>query len=102
MHCVLHDWPDAECGTILKHLKEAMTPGYSKLFINENVIPATGADWEATSLDIIMLSAFCSKERTSQDWGSLVEKAGLKVVKVWNSSNPSEEGLIECELACAQ
>lgn len=75
-----------------------MTPGYSKLLINENVIPATGADWEATALDIIMTTVFCSKERTRQDWDSIVEKAGLKVVKVWSSAN-SGVSLIECELA---
>ncbi|KKY22658.1 putative hydroxyindole o [Phaeomoniella chlamydospora] len=48
MHSVLHDWPDAACQQILAQITSAMDPGYSKLLINENVIPDIGADWQVT------------------------------------------------------
>lgn len=75
-----------------------MTPGYSKILINENVIPDTGAHWQATSLDIIMMVDLAAKERTAQQWHQLVAPVGLKISKIWSSLN-SVESLIECELA---
>ncbi|KAF5681383.1 O-methyltransferase B [Fusarium denticulatum] len=64
MHSVLHDWSDETCLKILSQVKAAMKPGYSKLLINENVIPNTGSQWEATALDIMMLTLLASRERT--------------------------------------
>ncbi|KAK1673888.1 S-adenosyl-L-methionine-dependent methyltransferase [Colletotrichum godetiae] len=97
MHSCLHDWPDDVCETILKQIKAAMKPGYSKLLINENVIPSTGAWWETSALDMVMLTLFCSKERTEGDWYHLLEKmAGLKIVKIW-SVGKGVESLIEVE-----
>ncbi|KAK1638741.1 S-adenosyl-L-methionine-dependent methyltransferase [Colletotrichum phormii] len=98
MHSCLHDWPDDVCETILKQIKAAMKPGYSKLLINENVIPSTGAWWETSALNMVMLTLFCSKERTEGDWYHLLEKiAGLKIVKIWGGGK-GVESLIEVEL----
>lgn len=98
MHSVLHDWTDGDCLKILKNIVPAMKAGYSKILINENVIPATNAYWETTSLDIIMMADFASTERTAGDWKSLVESAGLRITKIW-SAQRGVESLIECELA---
>jgi hypothetical protein len=77
-------------------VKEAMKPGYSKLLINENVIPNTGAHWEATGLDMMMLTLFSSEERTTAAWYDLIErKAGLKIAKIWDAGN-GVESVIEC------
>ncbi|CAH0057914.1 unnamed protein product [Clonostachys solani] len=98
MHSVLHDWPDSVCKDILSNIKAAMKPGYSKLLINENVIPDTGAWWETSALDMVMLTLFCSKERTEADWYNLLENmAGLKIVKIWGAGK-GVESLIEVEL----
>ncbi|KAF4119523.1 O-methyltransferase [Geosmithia morbida] len=97
MHSCLHDWPDDVCQTILERIKEAMKPGYSKLLINENVIPDRDAWWETSALDMVMLTLFCSKERTEADWYHLLEElAGLKIVKIW-SGGKGVESLIEVE-----
>ncbi|KAK1730003.1 O-methyltransferase [Colletotrichum acutatum] len=98
MHSVLHDWTDDVCGSILSRVTEAMKPGYSKLLINENVIPSIGADWQATALDMMMMTLFSSRERTEEQWRKLLEPAGLKIVKIW-SAGEGVESLIECELA---
>jgi hypothetical protein len=75
-----------------------MKPGYSKLLINENVIPSTGAWWESSALDMTMLMLFSAKERTEADWYDLIERAaGLKIVKIW-SGGRGVESLIEVEL----
>ncbi|PWY79169.1 o-methyltransferase [Aspergillus heteromorphus CBS 117.55] len=98
MHSVLHDWPDSDCLRILRNIVPAMKRGYSKILINENVIPSTNAYWETTSLDIIMMADFASTERTETQWRALIEAAGLRVVKVWTVRR-GVESLIECELA---
>ena len=75
-----------------------MEPGYSKLLINENVIPDTGAHWQATALDLVMMADFASQERTERQWRRLIEGAGMRITKVWTVV-ASAESLIECELA---
>lgn len=92
----LHDWPDKTCHQILSNMVLAMKRGYSKVLINENVIPEPGAHWETTSLDFVMMTVG-SNERTEENWMRLVESAGLKVVKIWTAQN-GVESLIECEL----
>lgn len=99
MHSVLHDWPDDMCRKILANLTPALRRGYSKVLINENVIPDTGAYWETTSLDLIMM-AIGSGERTERHWHALLGSAGLRIVKIWTArAQKIVESLIECELA---
>lgn len=75
-----------------------MKPGYSRLLINEFVMPERGAFWETSALDMVMLTLFSSQERTMPAWRTLLEsKAGLAIVKVWNDGN-AVQNLIECEL----
>ncbi|KAL2020049.1 hypothetical protein VTK56DRAFT_8952 [Thermocarpiscus australiensis] len=68
MHSILHDWPDDVCRKILARLADAMKPGYSKLLIFECVIPRTGAYWEATAGDILMMTQLSALERTEDQW----------------------------------
>ncbi|KAH8911250.1 S-adenosyl-L-methionine-dependent methyltransferase [Coniochaeta sp. PMI_546] len=101
MHSILHDWPDDICKTILSRLADAMKPGYSKLLIFECVIPRTGAYWEATAGDILMMTQLSALERTEDHWRQLIEGSGLnlKIVKFWTSGQSDVENVIECELA---
>ena len=101
MHSILHDWPDDVCNQILRRLAEAMRPGYSKVLIFECVIPRTGAHWEATAEDLLMMMQMSALERTEDDWHRLVEGSGLglKIVKFWKCARPDVETIIECELA---
>ncbi|KAK4125427.1 S-adenosyl-L-methionine-dependent methyltransferase [Parathielavia appendiculata] len=95
MHSILHNWPDEVCCAILRNVKAAMCPGYSRLLINENVIPNTGAQWEATALDVLMLALLSSKKRTRVKCVRLLEeKAGLKVNEIDTFAN-GVESLIE-------
>ncbi|KAI0023074.1 O-methyltransferase [Xylariomycetidae sp. FL0641] len=94
MKMILHDWNDADCQRILSNIKPAMTPGFSKILVNEIVIPSKGASWFETGIDIIMLGAHASYERTERDWNRLAESAGLKIGKIWDC-NGAMEKLIE-------
>lgn len=94
MHSVLHDWQDEQCRKILRNLRDAMEPGYSKILINENVLPDAGAAWQITSLDWTMMATLASKERTETEWRQLVESVGLRVEGIW-TKDPACESLIE-------
>ncbi|RYP71276.1 hypothetical protein DL769_004726 [Monosporascus sp. CRB-8-3] len=97
MRSVLHDWPDEQCRRILGHLKDAMTPGYSKLLINDCVIADEKAAWQHISLDIFMMAQVSAQERTEHEWHALVESCGLKIAGIYNKGE-GNEGLIEVVL----
>ncbi|KAJ5814445.1 uncharacterized protein N7503_001195 [Penicillium pulvis] len=99
LHNCLHDWPDEVCESILAQVKAAMKHGYSRLLIHEHVIPETAASWEATALDMVMLTLMSAQERTRTAWYDLIEtRAGLTINKIWNGGKGSQS-LIECELS---
>lgn len=99
MHSIMHDWPDHVCKSILTRVVEAMRPGYSKLLINDVVIPSMGAHWENTAGDMLMMTQLSALERTEAQWYQLIEGSGLglKIKKIWLCGLPGVEGLIECE-----
>ncbi|KAI0601120.1 S-adenosyl-L-methionine-dependent methyltransferase [Biscogniauxia sp. FL1348] len=97
-HSVFHDWPDAVASQILRHVAAVMKKGYSKLLINDMVLPATGTSAIQASMDVEMMSILSSYERTESMWVSLVASAGLKIIKIWPDGR-GNESLIEAELA---
>ena len=101
MHSIMHDWPDDICKKILGRLVEAMRPGYSKILIFENLIPNTGAHWEAIAGDLLMMMQLSALERTEDQWRQLVEGSGLglRIARFWSSKRPDCQTVIECELA---
>ena len=75
-----------------------MEPGYSKLLINENVVPDVGAAWwSITSMDWLMMSLGAVRERTERQWKALLEQAGLRVSGIWTYEQGTES-LIEAEM----
>ena len=98
MHSCLHNWPDPKALDILTNLKPGLKKGYSKLLINEHVIPNQGAHWLSTAIDMVMMAGLSASERTEQQWRELLETAGFKIVKIW-TYDPGTESLIEAELA---
>ena len=97
MRGILHNWPDERCREIFRNLIPAMRKDYSKLLINDMVIPNESAHWISTSLDLVMMATFPTCERTEKQWRALIASVGLKVVKIWTfeEGHPS---LIEAEL----
>ncbi|KAI0383175.1 putative O-methyltransferase [Hypomontagnella monticulosa] len=114
MRHVLHDWKDEDCVQILLNTAEAMGPN-SRLLVADITLTETLGDpyvkaapkpllanygihgHHGFSLDIAMMSLMNGKERTPSEFRSLFERAGLKMVKVWDCR--SILGIIECCLA---
>lgn len=98
MHAVLHDWPDDKAKQLLENTRDAMVKGYSKLFVYDIVLPATGASISQTTMDVNMMSLLSAAERTQDAWQKLLTSAGFKIVKFW--PDPQEyEMVIEAEPA---
>ena len=97
LHSVLHDWSDDEGRRILQQIIPAMKKGYSKVLINECVIPDVQADPIMTGVDGNLMVLTASRERTKAQWDKLIESVGLKVSQTFTHPE-AYESLIECEL----
>ena len=71
-----------------------MTPGYSKIILNELVLPDQGCNLIAAQVDITMMACCASTERSERQWRQLVESAGLKIERIWTDV-PESESIIE-------
>ena len=74
-----------------------MVRDYSKIVINEMVLPNQGASVIATQIDMAMLSILGGMERTEKQWHELLNSVGLKIVHVWMDDQDAE-AVIEAEL----
>ncbi|KAI8956424.1 putative O-methyltransferase [Daldinia sp. FL1419] len=97
LHSILHNWGDDDCVKILQQLKPAMKPGYSRLILNEIVVPRQNPTWPITSMDQLMLVLAAIQERTEAHLTELLKKAGLNIIKIY-SYESGQESLVEAEL----
>jgi hypothetical protein len=96
LHNVLHDWNDEACRLIFQQIVPVLEKGYSKLLLNERVIPDSGASWEITSMDLTMMAMIAAQERTKRQWEELLGSAGFKIEGIWvPPGQPGEPCLIE-------
>jgi hypothetical protein len=77
---VLHDWSDPYAAKIIRQIVPAMTKPGARLLIMEGIVPLSGqAPLPITrlmsSLDLQMMTAVNSKERTVDDWVALLKMA---------------------------
>lgn len=107
MRSVLHDWPNHKVLEVLQQLKAVMTPGYSRLLLNEIVIKNGKPDWRASSLDVFLMVLMCAHERSEREWRQLINQAGLTITNIY-TKHESTESVIEVileddrESECAQ
>jgi len=55
----------------------------SLILIDDMVLPDIKASWQATQIDLTMMTALGSLERTLEQWQTLLKAAGLKIVKIY-------------------
>jgi hypothetical protein len=79
---IFHDWPVDDCKKILRMLKPAMEPGYSKLLITDAVIPDIGASLLHTTLDLAMMD-MAAEEKSEEVFNQILQREGFVVKKVW-------------------
>jgi hypothetical protein len=98
LHSIIQDWNDEVNTQILKAIVPAMKNGYSKVLVNDFVVPDQGAHWAQTCLDWELMASLGARHRTEAEHKKLYEGAGLKMVGIWRHPS-SLDAVIELELA---
>ncbi|PYH89221.1 S-adenosyl-L-methionine-dependent methyltransferase [Aspergillus ellipticus CBS 707.79] len=91
---IFHDWPDDKCREILKNIVDAMAPD-SYILIDDMVLPNAGVHWQQAQLDMLMMVALGARERTQEQWGQLIEGAGLKIGAVHTYTASLKDSILE-------
>lgn len=101
MHSVLHDWPDSEVHKILRKMHPTLSELTSdgrmpKLLLNENILLRRGVQPQPAALDLIMMAAFASHERSHEQWRKLLWEAGYGITAIFSKIGV-DEAVIEAE-----
>lgn len=83
---ILHDWPRDRCLTILRNCREAMGSD-GRLLVVEMVLPEEPPH-PGYELDIVMLTLTGGRERTAEEYGSLLDEAGFRLERVVPTESP--------------
>lgn len=92
---MFHDWPDDEVRQILVNLAAAMGE-HSRILIVEFIMPEVGATMSNAYMDHTMMT-FAGVERTEKNFASLLDQAGLRLVKTWRAPGVPV-GVVEARL----
>jgi len=84
---VLHDWDDRSCGRILRSIADAAEPG-ARLVVIEMVVPPGDEPHDAKMFDLVMMAILNGRERTAQEYTSLLTDSGFAVDRIVPSSSP--------------
>lgn len=97
LRAVLHNQPAHQVRRLLNVIKAAMGPE-SVLLVDEMVRPEAGVNYIAASIDMTMLSAFASMERTEAQWRGTFEDVGLELVRTYTYDPLSYESVMDVRL----
>ncbi|KAI0173474.1 S-adenosyl-L-methionine-dependent methyltransferase [Hypoxylon sp. FL1284] len=97
LRAVLHNHPPHKIRQLLQNIKAAMTPE-SVLIIDEMVFPQKGVSFNAASIDMTMMAAFSSMERTEYQWSRVFEEVGLELVRTYTYLPLSYESAMDVRL----
>ena len=93
---VLHDWSDEQCVLILETCRRGLDPGGVVLVV-ESLLDRPGRELEAALSDLNMLVMPGGRERTTEEFATLFDAAGLRLARVLET--PTEvvvlEGVVE-------
>ncbi|KXL43474.1 hypothetical protein M433DRAFT_78687 [Acidomyces richmondensis BFW] len=98
LHSIIQDWDDTTNQQILRSIIPAMKLGYSKILINDYMIPNQGAHWLQTSLDWELMASLGSRHRTENEMRTMIEGVGLRISSIFKHPL-SIDSLIELDLA---
>lgn len=102
LRMILHDWPDETAITILTHLRDALKKPGARIVVMDTILPQPGTvsllqERQLRVRDLTMMQVFNAKEREYETWKELIEKVGLRIIKVQQPEG-SNMGLLEIGL----
>jgi SAM-dependent methyltransferase len=84
---IIHDWPDPQAADILRTCRRAMSPD-GRLLLIEQVVPAGDTPHPSKVMDFSMLVLLQGRERTRDEYGALLARAGFRLTRVVQTSSP--------------
>lgn len=84
---ILHDFPESDCLTVLKNVREAIAPDGTMLVI-EYVLPGNNERHIGNIIDLWLLLLLGAKERTEPQYSALFASAGFKLSKAVPTTSP--------------
>lgn len=84
---VLHDWPDAEAQAILRSIRCA-APKHAELLVLESIVPEGSQPHVSKVLDIVMLALTGGRERTRDEYESLLAAGGFHLQRIVPTASP--------------
>ncbi|OBA57473.1 hydroxyneurosporene methyltransferase [Mycobacterium sp. 1100029.7] len=84
---IIHDWSDDEALQILRSVRKAAGAGKHVLLV-EMVLPRHGRDFLGNWLDLEILVEFDARERTAEEYGVLLDRAGFRMTRVVPTASP--------------
>ena len=94
MKMILHDWSDEECINILSNIHRT-SPEHARLFIAEHLIPGPDKPHFSKLFDVHMMCVASGKERTIDEYSTLLKQSGWKYVQTLHPHNRSGVEVIE-------
>ena len=70
----------------------------SIILLDEWVLPQTGVRTFAAGMDLTMMAAFASMERTEAQWRTLIDSVGLRLVKLYTYNSLSYESVMDVRM----
>ncbi|MFI7002083.1 methyltransferase [Nocardia sp. NPDC050175] len=84
---VLHDWYDADAGRILRTVRAAISDS-AKLLLIEMVLPSDNRRQFGKLIDLEMLAVVGGRERTEQDFRTLLSANGFELIRRVETAAP--------------
>ena len=94
MKHIIHDWDDTSSIKILKNIRSAMNDD-GKVLIIEMVVPESNEPSPSKIMDILMMIMEGGKERTEEEYRTLLASADLKLIRIIPTKSPYS--LVEAE-----
>lgn len=84
---IMHDWDDGSCTRILRNIAAAAATGARAVLV-EAVIPPGDAPHPAKFVDLTMLGMMTGRERTAEEYETLLASAGFSLDRIVPTPTP--------------
>jgi hypothetical protein len=88
MKHVVHDWPDEQAIEILRRVRAAADSSNATVLLVETVIPTHDRDFIGKWADLEMLLSVPGRERTAEEYRTLLQQAGMRMTRVVQTASP--------------
>ncbi|HTS23524.1 MAG TPA: methyltransferase [Casimicrobiaceae bacterium] len=91
---VLHDWSDRDCATILRRCRDAMGASSVLLVVENTIVEGARPSVPLAMLDLHMMVMLGGRERTAEEYRSLLRSEGFEIRDSLAGHRPGAEIIV--------